>query len=443
MIVDETGNRVKVKSPNLARALVDTGLTLANLKKQKDVDLQKQERTPLPPEALRRRAKAVENMRKQHFREVMLVREKYVAAQLAGEAAKLREGTPEPPNVDAAVRANKAAMAEQLEKDKERMQRAEQRALTEAQEAAQAAKHANDMMRQLEKDKAGAAERSRLKRAKHMKERLERDQRRQAEEEAARELMHMQQAELEKYEERWAESFDQRQRSRSDNEHAHNRAHLARVSARKAREKERDSQRAQRQAEAEAKNEALLEVHQKRVSRYHDRIIQDKKKRGVEVEEKHQAAMQDRRNYQESLIQQDEEQAKAFRDRLAAVEAVNKAQEEADRKEGKLKEQKWSRIRDQNKTDRAAKENERWNAAEEKDERIEKVSNVQKTSMAVRAEESRLRRAKREDKVMRLKRQRDHAKAAKLVRCHQQPRRRSSHVHSCPRCVLSCPLRNS
>jgi len=54
VLVDETGNRVKVKSPNLKRALVDTGLTLSDLQKKKDAELQS-ERTPLPPEALRAR----------------------------------------------------------------------------------------------------------------------------------------------------------------------------------------------------------------------------------------------------------------------------------------------------------------------------------------------------------------------------------------------------
>jgi hypothetical protein len=418
VLVDETGNRVKTKSPNLQRALVDTGLTLEDLRPKKEADLQKLERKPLPPPALQRRAKAVEEMRKQHFREVMLVREKYVAAQLAGEAAaKLRgDGTPEPPDVDAGVRANQRAMAEQLERDKERMQRAEAMALQEAQEVARAAQHADEMMRELERSKAAAAEAAKQKRAKHMQERLEREQRRQAEEEAARELMHMQQAELERYEERWSESFSQRHSSSSDNKHAHNRAHLQRVAERKAREKEREAQRAQHQLELEAKNQAHLNAHTARVERYHARIVKDKVRRGQEVEQKHQQAMDARREYQLSLIRQDEEQTAAFKARLEAVEAAHTAQEEADRKAGKLKAQKWERIRDQNKRDRAERDNQRFNAAEAKDERIDHVNEVQKTSMAVRAEESRLRRAKREDKVIRLQRQREAARKAKLVR---------------------------
>ena len=139
------------------------------------------------PAALKRRAKAVEDMRRQHFREVMLVREKYVAAKLAGEAAAKQRAdhTPEPVSIDAGVRANQKAMAEQLERDKERMKRAEAAALAEAQAAAQAARHADELMRELERNKAAAAEAARAKRAQHVQERLEREARRKAEEEAA------------------------------------------------------------------------------------------------------------------------------------------------------------------------------------------------------------------------------------------------------------------
>jgi hypothetical protein len=168
--------------------------------------------------------------------------------------------------------------------------------------------------------------------------------------------------------------------------------------------------------ELEAKNQAHLNAHTARVERYHARIVKDKVRRGQEVEQKHQQAMDARREYQLSLIRQDEEQTAAFKARLEAVEAAHTAQEEADRKAGKLKAQKWERIRDQNKRDRAERDNQRFNAAEAKDERIDHVNEVQKTSMAVRAEESRLRRAKREDKVIRLQRQREAARKAKLVR---------------------------
>lgn len=416
VLVDETGNRVKVKSPNLQRALVDTGLTIDDLRPKKPAELQKQERTPLPPPALQRRVKAVEDMRRQHFREVMLAREKYVAAQLAGEAAAKQRGESTPPvSVDAGVRANRKAMAEQLERNKERMQRAEAIAQAEARAAAKAAAQADEMMRELERNRASAEEAAKQKRAKHMQERLEREDRRKAEEAAARELMHRQQAELEKYEEQWSESFSVRHRAESDKQHAYNRAHLQRVAERKAREKERIAQRAQRQADMEARKEAYLNAHTARVERYHARIVKDKVRRGQEVEQKHQQAMEERRQYQLSLIRQDEEQTAAYKARIAAMEAAQKAQENADRKAGMLKEQKWERIRDQNKRERAEKARERWSAAEAKDERIDQVNEVQQTSMAVRAEESRLRRAKREDKVLRLKRQQEAARQAKQV----------------------------
>ena len=260
-LVDETGSRVKVKSPNLRRALVDTGLTLDDLRPKKASELQKLERTPLPPPALKRRAKAVEEMRRQHFREVMLAHEKYKAAELAGQlAAKMRD-TPAPVSVEAAVRANKLAMAEQLERDKERMKRAEAMAQAEAQAAAKAARHADELMRELERSKAAAEQATRAKRNQLFQERLQREARRKAEEEAARELTHMQQAELEQYEERWSESFSQRQRTVSDRQHASNRAHLQRVAERKARERAREEQLAQRQLELEAKNEAHLNAH--------------------------------------------------------------------------------------------------------------------------------------------------------------------------------------
>ena len=259
-LVDETGSRVKVKSPNLQRALVETGLTLEDLRPKKPSELQKLERTPLPPPALKRRAKVVEEMRRQHFREVMLAREKYVAAQLAGQVAAKLHDTPAV-SVDAAVRANKRAMEEQLERDKERMKRAEAMAQAEAQAAAKAARHADELMRELERNKAAAEKAARAKRNRLFQERLEREERRKAEEEAARELTHMQQAELEQYEERWSESFSQRQRAISDQQHATNRAHLRRVAERKARERAREEQLAQRQLELEAKNEAHLNAH--------------------------------------------------------------------------------------------------------------------------------------------------------------------------------------
>lgn len=125
--------------------------------------------------------------------------------------------------------------------------------------------------------------------------------------------------------------------------------------------------------------------------------------------------MEERRQYQLALIRQEEEQTAAFKARLAAVEAAQEAQEEADRKAGKLKQQKWERIREKTERERAETTKQRLDVAEEKDERIEQVSHVQKTSMVVRAEESRLRRARRADKVLRLKRQQEAARQAKLV----------------------------
>ena len=153
------------------------------------------------------------------------------------------------------------------------------------------------------------------------------------------------------------------------------------------------------------------------MERYHARIVKDKIRRGEEVEQKHQKAMEERRQYQLALIRQEEEQTAAFKARLAAVEAAQQAQEAADRKAGKLKEQKWERIREQTERDRAEQTEQRWHVVAEKDERIEQVNHVQKTSMVVRAEESRLRRAKRADKVLRLQRQREAARKAKLVSC--------------------------
>ena len=423
-LYDEEGVRVRLRSPNLRRALTETGVTVEDLRAKDAAALQRNERKPVPPEAMQRRVQATEVRRRQHFREVMLARENYIAARLAGQAAERQRrdehGTPEAPDVDAAVRADQAMMAAQLEKDKERMERAKERAMKEAQEARDAAEREMQERREFERHKKEKAERTRIKRAAHQKERLERDEEREAAIEAARNITHQAQREFEAYTENWEESYQGRHKKMSDDRFANNRAHLRRVADLKARERERDAQRNQRQLDLEAQNVAHLRAHQVRVDRYHARIRQDMAKRGEEVAAKHKQAMQARQDYQDSLIRRDEEQAEAFRARLLAVERANAEAEEAERKEGKLKEQKWERIRASNEQAQRAKEEEKLERAEEKDQRIAQKNHIQKTSMAVRAEESRLRRAKVEDGVQRMERRKHAHKMEKLQQFDRQ-----------------------
>ena len=280
--------RVKLTSPTLRRALVETGVTLDELRGLGPTLIE----GPQPREVLVRRRKAMEELRVEQMHRVLAVRQRYKqAAEAAAAAAKTKGAdSDEEEGVAAVVAREQARMQAHLEAEMARMDRHQKQVEAEVEAAQAAAAEQHRMMLELEKRQVDKERKIQQLRARTDQERLRREADRDRAEEQARAETHAAQSYAEAYDNSFAAAWQQRQRELFDGKLGNNRKHLRRLERRMAQKKAVDSTEQQAQLEREGRSAAEIAAHVERVERRKAQLVASHRQRSEVVEAKMRAA---------------------------------------------------------------------------------------------------------------------------------------------------------
>ena len=405
------GDRFRVKSPTFKKALQETGVSMAQLRGEvADLPSVPVIEGPQPPEVMERRKKAFEDLRLENFAIVLAARNRHKAR--AQEMLKEQQGREterlvsddEAPQVAAAVAAAQQRMEAQLNAEMARMQRAEEMALEEARQIEGAAAEQHRLMIELEKSKAEKARRAKRNRERTEQRRQARERRLKAQEQQALDEQHEAQRYVEEYDNRFESEWSKRQQEIFGLKLEKNRKHLARLHERQQRQSVSKSTVAQNQLREEAKNEAMLQAHIKRVEKRNQRVVNSARQRSEVVEAKHRAALEQKKRTEEEMRRREEQHSKEFERRVQEFEQAKKLAYEEAKGAGKTKGQ--NQQRNKMLADQLVKQRQQEGLAQidGKIKKMDQIAQVRDTALALRAEESRLKRIKREAEILRLKR---------------------------------------